>query len=73
MSFLLDTCLLSELSKPRADEGVIGWLDQQDEAALFLSSVTIGELEKGLVSHRDARRRQRLREFIELEIVERFR
>jgi predicted nucleic acid-binding protein len=73
VSFLLDTCFVSELSKRQRDEGVIAWLDEQDEAELFLSAVTIGELEKGLTRHRDATRRKRLREFIEVELVERFR
>jgi len=72
VSFLLDTCFVSELTKPRRDEGVIRWLDEQDETGLFLSAVTLGELEKGLARHRDGRRRQRLREFIEVEVVERF-
>ena len=73
MSFLLDTCFVSELSKRRRDPGVIAWLDEQDEAELFLSTVTVGELEKGLTGHRDPVRRKRLREFIEVEIIERFR
>lgn len=52
---------------------MIGWLEEQDEAELFLSVVTIGELEKGLTAHRDATRRKRLRSFVEVEIIERFR
>jgi predicted nucleic acid-binding protein len=73
VSFLLDTCLVSELTKRRRDEGVIAWLDDQDEAELYLSVVTVGELEKGLAAQRDAARQRRLREFLEVEIVERFR
>ncbi len=73
MSFLLDTCFVSEISKRRRDEGVIAWLEVQEESELFLSDLTIGELEKGLAKQRDATRRKRLREFIEVEIVERFR
>lgn len=73
MSFLLDTCFVSELTKRRSDEGVIAWLEEQDEAELFLSTVTVGELEKGLVAQRDAARQMRLRAFIEVEVIERFR
>ena len=73
MSFLLDTCFVSELTKRKRDEGVIRWLDEQDEAELFLSAVTVGELEKGLAKLRDPVRRRRLRAFIETEIFERFR
>ncbi|MGQ0505122.1 MAG: type II toxin-antitoxin system VapC family toxin [Myxococcaceae bacterium] len=73
MSFLLDTCFVSELSKPRRDRGVIAWLEEQEETELFLSAVTVGELEKGLAKLRDAEKRKRLREFVEVEIIERFR
>ena len=73
MSFLLDTCFVSELSKRESDPGVVAWLGEQEESELYLSAVTIGELEKGLTKHRGATRRMRLREFIEAEIVERFR
>ncbi|MBI3185790.1 MAG: type II toxin-antitoxin system VapC family toxin [Myxococcales bacterium] len=73
MSFLLDTCFISELTKRRRDQGVLRWLEEQDESDLFLSIVTIGELEKGLAKVRDARRRERLNEFIEVQVVDRFR
>lgn len=73
MSYLLDTCFVSEFTRRKADEGVVGWLQLQDEAELYLSTVTVGELEKGLAHLRDAGRRKRLRAFIETEIIERFR
>jgi predicted nucleic acid-binding protein len=73
VSFLLDTCFVSELSKRKRDSGVIAWLDDHDESELFLSTITIGKLEKGLAKHRDPTRRKRLRELIEVEIVGRFR
>lgn len=73
MSFLLDTCFVSEFTRRRADEGVVRWLAAQDESALYLSAVTVGELEKGLAQLRDVGRRKRLRGFIEVEIIERFR
>lgn len=73
MSFLLDTCVLSELTKRRRAPGVAQWMEQQDESALYLSMVTVGELEKGLAGVVDPTRRRRLREFLEVEVVERFR
>ena len=72
MSFLLDTCFVSELTKPKCDEGVIAWLDEQGEDALFLSAVTVGELEMGLAQVAEGARKKRLRAFIESEIFERF-
>jgi predicted nucleic acid-binding protein len=73
VSWLLDTCLVSEFTRKRADEGVARWLALEDEAGMYLSAVTIGELEKGLTRLNDSSRRKRLRAFIEVEIIERFR
>lgn len=72
MSFLLDTCFVSELVKPRRDPGVLEWLERQDEESLFLSSITLGELEKGLAKIGDEVRRRRLRRQLEVEILSRF-
>ena len=62
MSWLLDTCILSEYVKKAPTPVVIRWLDEQDEASLFLSVVTLGEIEKGILKLRagDARRSQKL-------------
>jgi len=30
MSYLLDTCVVSELSRPRPDSGVIAWMSEAD-------------------------------------------
>jgi len=46
--FLLDTNIISELRKPRPQEIVIAWLQSVDDAKLFLSAVTIGEIQAGL-------------------------
>lgn len=73
MSFLLDTCLISEFTRRHRDPGVQGWLARQDEEDLYLSVVTVGELEKGLAALPESARKRRLREFLDGEIVERFR
>ncbi len=48
MSWLLDTCVLSEVDKLRPEPRVIQWLDAQPESSLFISALTIGEMQKGL-------------------------
>jgi toxin FitB len=62
VSWLLDTCALSEYVKKVPAPAVVQWLDEQDETSLFLSVVTIGEIEKGILKLRasDARRSQML-------------
>ncbi|MDD5058343.1 MAG: type II toxin-antitoxin system VapC family toxin [Sideroxydans sp.] len=62
MSWLLDTCALSEYAKKAPATKVIAWLDEQDEASLFISVITLGEIEKGILKlrSRDTRRSQKL-------------
>jgi hypothetical protein len=44
--FLLDTNCISELVRPKPDPHVIDWMDAADEALLFLSVLTLGEIRK---------------------------
>lgn len=46
--YLLDTNVVSELRKPRPHGGVVAWLHNQEEEQLFLSAVTMGELQAGI-------------------------
>ena len=50
--YLLDTNLISETRKLRADAGVMAFLAAADSAALFLSVLTPGELRKGVEAKR---------------------
>lgn len=72
MRFLLDTCVISELVRPRPDERVLGWIDAVDEAGLFLSSLTLGELEKGISKLPVSARRDQLRDWLERDLAARF-
>jgi predicted nucleic acid-binding protein len=50
--YLLDANLVSELRKVRsgkADPGVVAWADEVDPGSLFLSSITLHELELGVL------------------------
>ena len=62
MSWLLDTCAISEYAKKAPAAKVIAWLDEQDETSLFISVITLGEIEKGILKLRatDASRSQKL-------------
>lgn len=48
MKYLLDTCTISELTKPQGNSGVIEWLEKTDSDDLYLSVITIGEVKKGI-------------------------
>lgn len=47
MSYLLDTCVVSELSRPRPDSGLVAWMSEADVVSLHLSVITIGEVRRG--------------------------
>jgi predicted nucleic acid-binding protein len=46
--FLLDTNVVSELRKPKPHGAVIAWLTDLRDEQLFLSAVTLGELQAGI-------------------------
>lgn len=45
---ILDTNVLSALRRPERSPNVAAWLARQDETALYLSVVTLGEIERGI-------------------------
>ncbi len=51
--FLLDTNVVSELRKPRPHRLVMLWLQSVDDAKLFLSAVTLGEIQAGIEMTRE--------------------
>ena len=48
IGWLLDTNVLAELANPRGSARVQAWAAAQDEQALYLSILTLGEYDKGL-------------------------
>ena len=48
MSFLLDTMVLSELRKARPSRKVVQWIKAQKAESLFISVVSVGEIEGGI-------------------------
>ncbi len=46
--YLLDTNVVSELRKPKPHGAVLAWLKQLQESQIYLSAVTIGELQAGV-------------------------
>ena len=75
--FLLDTNVVSELRRARsgrAHPGVLAWAERADPAALFLSVVSLHELELGvrLKQHRDPRQGLLLRQWLDQQVVPSF-
>ena len=72
MRFLLDTCVISEIIKPKPNKNVIFWLGNQDERDLFLSVLTFGEIEKGIEKAPDTIRKKKLKLWVEEDLKQRF-
>ena len=77
MMFVLDTNVLSELRKVRlgkADANVAAWAQGVDAANLFVSAITIMELELGvlLIERKDAVQGAMLRAWLELQVLPEF-
>lgn len=72
MMYLLDTNVVSELVKKEPNPGVLHWIDEHDEATLFLSVITFGELQKGISKLSDNARAERLQAWIDQDLANRF-
>jgi len=77
MMFLLDTNVVSELRKVRlgrADANVAAWAQSVDAADLFVSAITIMELELGVLSmeRKDAQQGALLRLWLEQQVLTEF-
>ncbi|AVR87170.1 type II toxin-antitoxin system VapC family toxin [Thauera aromatica] len=66
--YLLDTNVVSELRKPKPHGAVVAWLQSVDDAALFLSAVTLGEIQAGveLTREQDAAKAAEIEAWLEL-------
>jgi predicted nucleic acid-binding protein len=63
--FLLDTNIPSELTRPMPDSRVSDWVDAQNNASLYLSVVSVGELRRGFILLPQSKRRTQLEQWFE--------
>ena len=72
MSFLLDTNVVSEWTKPRPNAGVVEWLARVEEDEVSLSVVTFAEIRHGIERLPAGDRRRRLDEWLRNDLALRF-
>ena len=72
--FLLDTNVVAELRKPHADQRVKRWAGSVAATSLFLSAISVLELETGVlrIERRDARQGKALRHWLEMQVLTAF-
>jgi len=65
--FLLDTNVVSELRKPKPHGAVVAWLNQLSDDQVFLSAVTLGEMQAGIERTRaqDAKKAQEIESWVD--------
>jgi predicted nucleic acid-binding protein len=73
MSYLLDTCVISELAATQPNEKVVSWLADLDPDKVYLSVVTLGEIQKGIERLPPSKKKEALRAWLKDDLLIRFR
>jgi predicted nucleic acid-binding protein len=58
--YLLDTNIISNITKPKPSGSLLEWMAEQDDEDLFISSLTIGEIWRGVLEKPAGRNRDQL-------------
>ncbi|ESX81112.1 MULTISPECIES: type II toxin-antitoxin system VapC family toxin [unclassified Mesorhizobium] len=72
MRLLLDTNVLSEVTRPAPDVRVLDWLGGLDEDRSFISVVSIAEIQRGVALMDEGRKREALAEWLARDLPQRF-
>jgi len=72
MSYLIDTCCISELVKKKPNPNVVKWFSDHDELSMFLSVITFGELRKGIEKLPDSSKKKELNRWVKEDLKHRF-
>jgi toxin FitB len=60
MRYLLDTNVLSNITKPVPSESLIAWMAEQVDQDLFIASLTVAEIRRGVLEKPAGKRRNQL-------------
>ena len=58
--YLLDTNIISNIIKPEPSEALLAWLSVQADDDLFIASLTIAEIRRGILEKPPGRKRSQL-------------
>ena len=72
MSFLLDTCYLYEFIKKQPSQKVVYWSEQQQEHTLYISVLTLGEIQQGITQMIRSKRKTALEKWLDEALLPRF-
>jgi predicted nucleic acid-binding protein len=60
MRFLLDTNIISNITKPTPSESLLTWMADQSDQDLYISSLTVAEIRRGVLEKPAGKRRREL-------------
>jgi predicted nucleic acid-binding protein len=60
MRYLLDTNIISNVTKPEPSELLVAWLAERADPDLFIASLTVAEIRRGVPEKRTGKRRNQL-------------
>ena len=63
MNYLVDTNVLSEMTKPNPSSQVINWM-KNHERSIFVSTITLGELKYGVTRLPDGKKKRALQSWL---------
>lgn len=58
--YLLDTNVISNITKPDPSEPLLEWMGAQSDGDLFISSLTVAEIRRGILDKPKGKKRDRL-------------
>ncbi|ARC38130.1 PIN domain-containing protein [Paracoccus yeei] len=60
MRYLLDTNIISNITKPTPSESLLVWMADQNDDDLFIASLTVAEIRRGVLEKPSGKRRDEL-------------
>ena len=58
--YLLDTNIISDATKPSPSEALLDWLADQSDETLFIASLSVAEIQRGILEKDEGRKRREL-------------
>jgi predicted nucleic acid-binding protein len=58
--YLLDTNIISNVTKPAPSEALVAWMAERADEDLFVSSLTIAEIRRGVLERPAGKKRREL-------------
>lgn len=58
--FLLDTNIISDITKPAPSEALVAWMAEREDEDLFIASLTVAEIRRGILEKSPGKRREAL-------------